>query len=136
LKKYLEREKLMKENNNWKLLFRGNNLIDIELKRKILEKKNIRCNLLNKKDSSFHPISFVGETIELYVLKKDFQQAAELIKSTIKQKSFATKHKKRKLLNTVSGIILFSLGLVGCLIGEILIGSVMFVFGVILILNY
>ena len=126
----------MKENNNWKLLFRGNNLIDIELKRKILEKKNIRCNLLNKKDSSFHPISFVGETIELYVLKKDFQQAAELIKSTTKQKSFATKHKKRKLLNTVSGIILFSLGLVGCLIGEILIGSVMFVFGVILILNY
>ena len=85
----------MKENNNWKLLFRGNNLIDIELKRKILEKKNIRCNLLNKKDSAFHPISFTGETIELYVLKKDFQQAAELIKSTIKQKSFATKHKKR-----------------------------------------
>ena len=111
----------MKKNNNWKLLFRGNNTIDIELKKQILETKNIKCQLLNKQDSLFNPISFTGEMIELYVLKQDFQQAVELIKSTTKKESFAAKHKKRKLLNTVSGIILFSLGLVGCLIGEILI---------------
>ena len=132
----MEKEKIMKKNNNWKLLFRGNNTIDIELKKQILETKNIKCQLLNKQDSLFNPISFTGEMIELYVLKQDFQQAIALIQNTTNQKSIPVKHKKKKSLNTVIGIILFLLGISICFTGELLIGSVIFVFGVILILNY
>ena len=126
----------MQENSNWKLLFSSRNIIDIKLKQKILENNNIKCHFLNKMDSTFTSISFAGEMIELYVLKKDFQKAIELIKNTTKKESFLTKYKKSKLLNISSSIILFFICFLLCIKGDFLIGSVIFVFGIILILNY
>jgi len=127
----------MNQKNNWKLLFKSQNPIDIELKRKILENNDVKCHIVNKMDSSFNSISFAGETIELYVFNKDFAKARNFIKKSVFK---IQKTKKRKILNTIVGIILcvlsFFLFFVDGISSNMFFNSFILISGLILLLNY
>ena len=127
----------MNQKNNWKLLFKSQNPVDIELKKKTLENNDIKCHILNKMDSSFNSISFAGETIELYVLNKDFAKAVNFIKKSVVKRP---KLKKRKTLNTIVGVIFcmlsFFMFFVDGVSSNMFFSSFILISGLILLLNY
>lgn len=127
----------MNQKNNWKLLFKSQNPVDIELKKKTLENNDIKCHVLNKMDSSFNYISFAGETIELYVLNKDFEKAVNFIKKSVVKRP---KLKKRKTLNTIVGIVFcmlsFFMFFIDGISSNMFFSFFILISGLILLLNY